>query len=338
MRSMIDDQFELIPHVDATPEQKRAWEKTMRLGNRVLKQHYERVAAKCGGMRKYSKNQFRIDLFAAVKTATGCVRIHDVPMSKNDLNLILAVRAIEWDVLCSLSKMIHKAAAKWYRRANGSNLEFADFYNEATMAVSDALYGFDRDNITFITYAHVVVHHRLINRINENKPLCPWTLENKSLYKKFTTTAYEMSLDLGREATFEEVSIKLKLTDDQISDMRDMSVMVVNHTDLIPNDAEDDDYLADVGVYGVVAPEQDKGIDLSILADVNMNSWEKAVLEAYLAAPSGSRGWQTEVAAQHINPDTGTPYSRRAPRIALRRIIDKIQKVHAKAVADAAAA
>ena len=45
MRSMIDDQFELIPHVDATPEQKRAWEKTMRLGNRVLKQLYERVAA-----------------------------------------------------------------------------------------------------------------------------------------------------------------------------------------------------------------------------------------------------------------------------------------------------
>jgi DNA-directed RNA polymerase specialized sigma subunit len=320
--------FQKIPHIEASEEQKRAFEKIMRRGNTVLKQHCERVNAKIG--KRYSKAKFRIELFAALKTHTkGTLYVRGVPITNDDLNLVLAVRDIEWPVLCSLSKLIFQQANKWARRNHGSSLTFTDFYNEASMAVSDALYGFVKPKITFITYAQHAIHRRILNKVNENKPLCPWTQENKALYAKYQLAANEISSKLGYEVSLEEVADKLKLDDEQISALRDMQVRVRNHSEIAKDEQSDGDW----GIYGAVSPSQNQGVDLDMLDSVEMNSWERAVVEAYMA---GSRGWQTEVAQKHINPETGKPYSRRAPRLALRRVMERILSIHGKDLVEAA--
>ena len=332
--NFVDEGLEFIPHVEASNSQKREWEKIMRRGNRILKQHWKRVATRLG--KKYSRTSFRIDLFAALKKCRrGRLFVHKVLVLQHDLDLILAVRDLEWPILCSVSKQIFRQSEKWVKRQHGSSLTFGDFYREASMATSDAVYGFTRPNIVFLTYAYHAMHRRIINAINENKPLCPWTQENKALHTTFHRTVHKMKMKMGREPSFEEVVKKLKLNGSQISAIRDMLVRVVNHSDL-PSTDNEDDYLADAGFYGVVEPDQSTGFDLDVLATVEMDSWERAVLEAYLAAPHGSRGWQVEVANQHTNPSTGETYSRAAPQLALRRVVERIKSVHAKSLADAA--
>jgi hypothetical protein len=53
----------------------------------------------------------------------------------------------------------------------------------------------------------------------------------------------------------------------------------------------------------------------------HLSEWEQAVLSA---AMEGEYGWQARVAADHINPETGKPYSRMAPAVAINRIKEKV--------------
>ncbi|RDJ35017.1 MAG: hypothetical protein DWQ19_09285 [Crenarchaeota archaeon] len=326
-----DADFQLIPHTDADADQKRGWEEIMAEGNVVLAELHEAVKRKITG--KYSKAKLRIALFKAIKeTSKGTVYVHKVPVSKDKLAKIQAVRDIEWPLMCSLGKLMFEQADKWTKLPHNTGLSFGDFYNEASMAVSDAIYGYTNLDVKFITYAVWAIKHRILKSVNENRPLCPLSQNSIKLITLVNRTTKALSTKFGRPATFEEVAKKLKLNEKEISTVKDMKAKVIKHSELFVND-QDEDFSDDSGIYGVTEPESSSDLDVAVLTDIEMSDWERAVLQAYLAAPAGSRGWQTEVAKNHINPETGEPYSRRAPRIALNRILERIKLAHGKSIA-----
>jgi hypothetical protein len=114
------------------------------------------------------------------------------------------------------------------------------------------------------------------------------------------------------------------LNSDDIKILRCMMVETHHMTALSSDIGEDKQDLefADAPLFGSMDLDQRRAIEL---AYESFTDWEKAVLQA---AMEGSYGWQTTVAKEYVNPETGTTYSRAAPAIALGRIRDKVMEIY----------
>jgi len=159
----------------------------------------------------------------------------------------------------------------------------------------------------------------LSHAVNRNKPTCHWTNRSKKLYGQFEKARGELAKASNVEVTFEEVVDSMQLTAKQVLDLRAMLVMVVNHSELISNNSNEDLDHDGSGIYGIAKEVTgvDERMDVPDLTNVKMNDWEKIVFEAWLA--DSSRGWATRIAEEH-------GYSRRAPQIALERVLARIHK------------
>ena len=316
-----DDLIDLIPYVELTDEEKLEHEKIMRRGNRVLLTYHARIRAKMGGKR-YSRTTFRKELWAAVENG-GSVVLHGVGIAKSDIALILKVKAIEWTMLCSVAALVTQLARKWVRNKQCGNLTFGDLYDEGTLAVINAIYGYDRDKIRFSTYCQVIIHHRFENVTNNAKPLSPWSQHGKKLYGQFSKLRTKLGNLNGREASFEDIVKLMDLDEKSIRVLRSTLATVVNGSELV---AENGKGRSDFSDLNIQEPQEEFGVRVdyeAILKSTPMSEWERTVLNAYL---TGGRGWATEVARNHINPDSGEQYSRRAPRLALDRVLGRIKQ------------
>jgi len=326
----------LVQHYDATDEEKAVWEQTLRRGNRVLKTYHTRAKEYIGP--KYSLHKFRKDVFDAVKNNGGVKggvivkrkqifsktrlkkespKLVQIGLSETDLNLILAVKKIEFLILSSFSKLIYKVARKWSRRKHGSSLTFDDFQSIGSMATINATYQFNRDDIKLVTYVTWAIHRKILNETNNAKPLSAWPQKSKKLYGQFE----RLRNQIGMEVSFEEVTKMMDLGAVEIDDLRSMLTQVIHHSDMGrgENNDEEPSFLS----LCEAEPEAKTDLDeLEAVAKTQMNEIEKDVLQSYLF---GGHGWATAVAARHINPTTSKPFSRRAPRLILDRVLARIR-------------
>lgn len=341
MKMMLEDDLELIPSVEATPEEKAAFEALMRKSNRVLKIYFLRAKQKMS--RNYSLSQFCCDLWRAVKLAgpTGPVVVVEevvyendkgvtcrkpgkelVGIPRTDLAMIQELKNVEYNILCVYARFIFKRAKLWSSRNHHTQLSFSDFYNEATAGALKAIYYFDKEDTQFMTYLYWCIDRTVQTAINKNKPLSHWLTENVKLYGEFEKTRHK----LGLEVTFDEVVSMMELDEESITDLRNMLCHVVNHSQIRPANAEGE-HEEGYGIYLAISkdtlPTEDSSNIMEIADKTVMTDWERIVLNAYL---KGTRGWATEVAESNINPDTGREYSRRAPKIALDRVLARIRQ------------
>lgn len=364
MSGRLDIDFDLIEAHNATDEEKRHFERIMRRGNNVLKQYLERIKVK-SGKAQYSCQKFRKELALAVKenpnsifvpvTKTVTVpRMEDgkevisgdgqplmvsavqkitdengkvigIPVSQSDYALIAQVKEIEDLVLRSFAKMIFKFANLWQRKDHGTTMTFADFYSEAIAAVVTAIYQYRKEENEFSTYVHWAIHRRLQHATNENKPFSPWSNENRKLFGRYTEAKHAC----GFGVSFDQVVSTMMLDSEEANDLQKMLRMLNKQTDLGEdrgekawkrNNAE--------GINAAPARPMPVRIDVDQMEAVRktpMTDWEKEVFKAFL---TGRRGWATEVAENNINPETGKAYSRRAPKLALDRVLERIKHTY----------
>jgi len=282
----------------------------MERGNKVFHAFHKKIKDALG--RRYSRAQCRIDLFKAIKNKTK--QVHGVALPKQ-LDLILKVREIEFDVMCGVSKLVFKLARKWSK--NNTAMTLSDFYNEGLMAVQNAIYGYTDPDIQFSTYVFPTIKNRFLNKINETRPFCPWSEQHKELFLRFQKTQQDLATKYCRRVSIDEAIRKMELSYEEAQTIQHMLIQVINQGDL---QSHDDEF--EVGIDTATQREYEPTFDAMSLVDVEMNDWERKVLTAWL---SGQRGWQTEVAENTINPETGKTYSRAAPKIALDRVINRIK-------------
>lgn len=301
------DGIDLITPVKLDESQKREYEKVLRRGNKVLKTYHARI--KSGLSHRYSKLQFRKELFAAMKTANGSIIIRGVGISSSDLGLVRKVRDVEWTMLGSVARLIYQLSYKWSKKPHGSNLTFGDFYTEATMAVINAIYGFEKDEINFITYAHHAIKRRFMNATNYAKPFSPWSAKGQKLFGQFIHARDAQIAAAGIEVSFDSIVDMMNLDKNSIEILRAMTTNVVNNSDV---SSEDNDPLSiPARKVEIAAINTDE-----ILNMVPMSDWETEVMDAFL---NYGYGWATYVADK-------CGYSRRAPKLALDRVLDRIKQ------------
>lgn len=321
-RKLYSDDFVLIPEHKATVEEKDNQDKIMRRGNKVFHKYHERVKSKVEGTGdgRYSRMRFRKELYEAAKSNPEKIVVRGISISKNDFTIINKIKEIESDVLATYSRLFIKFAKKW--NTIDSSLSFEDYYNESVAAAIKSMWGFVKDEIKFMTYLHMTINRHLMNFTNENKPLSHWTQTNKKLYGDFEQMRRETGMDIG----FDEIVKLMGLGSQEIDDLRCMLTKVISQIEFSKDGNSEEDSSNSIGIFSAVQPEAKPVLDYDQMEAINrtpMTDWERKVLDAYL---EGGRGWASDVARNNINPDTGEVYSRRAPRLALDRVLARIKE------------
>jgi len=313
-----------IPAVLLDSSRKLVLEQIMTVGNEALHKAHA-VARKTLDNVRYPRSSFRKDLFAKMDANKGnAIKLHGAKLSVNDVTSIQCVREIEWDVLCGYSRLIEHHANKFSRNRNG--LEFSDLYQDGTIALQAAVYGYKHANrgsgtvIKFITYAHHVIYRKMVAATLKCTPLSPSSDKARKLLRGFKCA----KKDLNGPATFDEVVMQMGLSQDQIGSLQAMLRKVVSASMVTNTEESKSDYSVLSVESQNEVPEKLDEIQKQAIFNAGLNAWEQTVLKAFLAAAPGEHGWKTEVASKTINPVTGKKYSRMAPLLAMRRIKEKI--------------
>lgn len=243
--------------------------------------------------------------------------VHGVLISSSELQKMQSVKAIENRVLQSVGSQIISLARKAAAKKNG--LEFEDYYNEALMTAINAVYSYTQSNIAFTTFVQWAIKNKFSNVNNANRSTSPVSQSTRANYR-----SYNLIKSHKPELSFEEIVKEMALNEKEIQSLRSMFVNVISVSQIGDEEKDGENILSSIqdnSKKNVVFEKFD-----DIVNNTEMSDWERTVLNAFLTGKD--HGWASEVASQHINPETGEFYSRRAPRLALDRVLDKIRKQH----------
>ena len=364
-------EYHTLPYNPMNPERTEATSEIMRQGNTELKRLHQGVLkANKLGPKEYIRAEFRQELFdwlASMNgqvsrrlkpkgrkpskplafvpsrtnnpTGTRVLKARPVAVSNRALSRIVAVQAVQNEVLAGFSRLFERLALQFWRTHRGLSLGVQDYYDEGVMSAINAIYHYTREDVGFFTYVYHCVRRRMGTIVAKDNPLSPWSNEARRLHRVYE----DARSALNRPSTFQEVCDYCQFTDAEIRLVEMTMAEVVQAWDSGSSDEDRHRVAAQfeldcvfinghrpsrngkhsIGVVddddGKLDPDQRAAV---ARARVRMSPFENAVLDAYLA--DGEHGWQTRVAEENINPKTGLPYSRRAPAVVWPRIVRTI--------------
>lgn len=295
-------------------------------GNTLLKQ--------CADATGMDHKQFRSKLFKSplmkinrdlrplIKQEWKDASEETVELIARAVPYIKAVKNIEWDMIQQFSRLANRMAKKWCNRFVGIMNASEDYYQEALMGLLDAIYGYSRLDIKFITFAWMSIRNRLANANNKNNDLGPITNQALELLSQFEETKRV----LNRYATDEEIYEIMDLSPKELKAITKAKVRCLNESS-IEWEGEDGNRITD---YTEIRMGIDKETDSvpchyeirEAMKQANLSDLERKVVDIAMCP---HYGWQTELAAETINPKTGQPYSRAAINVILEAALKKIK-------------
>ncbi len=238
---------------------------------------------------------------------------------------IMAVREIEWPMVRAFSRLAKKQAAGWAKMASNGLLTIDDYYQEALLAVVDAVYGYSKPEWKFITFVFWSIKRRLITAINASNPF-PLPNEAISLRKRYA----EAEEKINGPASIDEICDVAGFTDRERNLVATTFVSVARQSDmLLSNKDESNQEEADyTGMRRGLDNEETIRCNYEIkeaFSQADLTSFERKVVETYL---DPFHGWQTKLASEEINPRTGQFYTRAAIAVILEKALKKIKAAY----------
>jgi DNA-directed RNA polymerase specialized sigma subunit len=318
-----------IEHVDLNPAEKTRLASIMATGNKELKRYHAKAKEKC------SLATFRKELFVACRQK-GQVHVRGVLIPQSSLAAIMAVKDIEWRMLCGHGKFIASQSKRWKNTLRNSGLSFSDIYQEVVIGVINAIWNYDQTQIRFLTYVHNAIFNRMMGVANHSKPLSH--LQDADIKLVGAYVKKRKSLATSGPVNFDAVVHALGLKPDQVCRLQKALQNVCAESNIRTGIGAIDE---NGGILQLAIADEEKPYiqtndDESIESDAKpklpvelmeliekaeLTPWEQAVLNAYL---TGGAGWRTEVAKNHINPKTGKPFSRMLPILTMNKITKKL--------------
>lgn len=343
--------FDTLPYKQCSANDKRKQEQIMRAGNLVLKRWHTK-AKKIKG-QKYSRMSFLGDLLKKLPDlkARSVVVLNSrqnpgLRIPKEDVEKVLAVKAIEFDILQTYARLVGQQAFEWSQREHDAYYGFNDLYDEAVLVLIKAIYHFTKEDVTFITYAHWVIRRWIVRLCNRTGPLSGYSHTAVNLYRKYQ----EKRREFNRPVSFEEVVEELNLSNKQRDVLQSMLHSVVSGSTInrppLDDESADSDYSqlgnTHAGIDGNmswsvtgrngngVTLRESPTLDFDMIEAINradLTEFERAVLDGFIetaSTPTGAVMGLTSIAGKLINPKTNKPYSRMACSYAWERVKQKI--------------
>lgn len=325
---------------DIAPEVLSDYCDIMVAGNTALQTYHARLKEKFP-----SRAKFRGAIFQKVDSG-NVVRFGNVTVRKADLEKIVAVRAIEIDMLEAFAGVVYQQANAWHNDGNGHTID--DLEQEAASVLLDAIYYYTNPRIKFITYATDCIRNRMISFTNTGDLIAlPDNADNRDLLRRYD----EAFKALAERANFDSACDFMGATKDEKEHLRDMLLATTvsqNDIESGQRDSEATDDFTAMSRPVPVAPSKrragyfrhsgsDNNLEQSeadldrvmavqrLVADAdNMPEFDRAVL---FAAMEGEYGWQAAVASRYTNKATGRPYTRASVRWVMQRIGEQIEAI-----------
>lgn len=283
-----------------------------------------------------------------IEAVNPVVKLFEV--DSDTVSKILAVRAIEYEIMCSYSRLFSKWANGWCENTSVS-VSFDDLYDECIGAAMNSVVAYTDPAIKFSTYVSVAVKRQLSRTVLSANPLSTPSPEAIDVINRY----YETRRKLNRKASYDDIVDAMKLDANELCLLKSMMVTVINQSALEVNEQNDhedrigNDYAAlgnvhcgldgavswnRVGAGSTSSYKERTTLDPDMVAAIenaNLTELERAVLEGFVA-----NGHQSDHRNQGIgdavkdivNPKTGKPYSRMMRTFALRNAKKKIQAAY----------
>lgn len=233
------------------------------------------------------------------------VRVFGVRIPRSAVKKILAVRAVEDELLRKHRRLVGCVIKRMKSQLTYSYLDESDLESEGQIALLNCFYGYSNPNIQFSTYAYQAIRNRFIKVLiasRNDRLRQPHGLAHLVSKMKKLATRYP-------DASFDELADYLELSQDQRKTLQEVESGPVR------------EYPNEYNIPHKTAQESRDEI-LEQIFNLSLTDLERAVVEACI---QGSHGWQSDVARQFINPNTGKPYSRVMPKVVLERLRKRLE-------------
>jgi hypothetical protein len=313
-----------IQTVTATTQEKAELDKQLIAANIVFRKYFDAVKEYLLNQsmlgvcvnRKYGKTKFKKELELAYLNNPEKIIVRTIEVPKEDFDKIFSIKKLEEKVLSVYGKLLYKKA-HWWVKCSYKQFDLSEAYQECVIAALTAMWGgFSKEGIKFITFLHKSIQNRFYHVTNENKPLSPWSFDDRKLLGNFKKLQ-----KLNPNSSFDELVEYMNLNEDQIDGLHCMLKEVKNESVL---SSSNDDF----SFYDLLQNKTtvNNNFDIvNLLEKFEMSEWERICINAYL---NGKRGWAAEIAREHINPVTQTTYSRAAPQLAVDRVLERFKIRH----------
>lgn len=242
-----------------------------------------------------------------------------------EIKKVKAVRAIEMEMLSGYANLVRDLANKYYKIGSDDK---DNYEQEGYIALVDAIYGYKNETIEFSTFGHTTVKNHLLSVLRYDNPLSPVSRDAMLLKRDFQA----LRLTIDGPCTDDEMFVMLSWSQSQIELYRCAEVKPVHGSALSGEEENNFDYSSlakgiqdseQKDFYAIEAAQQ-------AVQNANLTDMERLVLET---SCEPYYGWQTKLADDNINPDTGSPYSRRAIGYMLATATQKVKRAYARVAA-----
>lgn len=296
--------------------------------------------------------QFRNDVMKGDKNPQGVIPESQLAEFHSDLTHIMAIRqpdpdlggrSVEQAVLENFAALAKKHARQWSADGDPNGVSRSDYIQEAYMTIIEAMYQYTREDIDLSTFVWQSLRNRMINVTNQGNLFCPLTNSDLELVVRYDRAKEKIG------GTFDEIVESLGLSLEEGRYLGSILTKVLSENQLGSHenaiDSPSNDYTGhrsgidnmspiirmelgtdvdgEVVVVDAVDVDGQEHVD-NILNNAGLSLMERKVLEG---AMNPYYGWQTEFAKNHINPDTGKPYSRMRITQVLELARAKVAKV-----------
>jgi len=313
--------------------------KTIRKGNQTLAKH----ALRLFGNRK--RKHLRALLFVELPKGKFSLKKNKIP--KADFIAIMDVKAIEVRMLEGYARMIRMIACRWWKTthvATGAELE--DYVQVASLYFIDALYSYGVGKnskqgnryIAFSTYICNSMNKKMMDYVARNKLLGGLSLADFLKFGKF-----EKFVAMNPGMSYDDLISQFGFNEEEIKIYENWKRKVICESQLNElstaggrSKKRDDSYDSNTSAfhepdYSAMSPKScetyEEDCNPQMLEAIEKVREELTEFEDdVLMSSTNDRGWATEVAARHTNPNTGKPYSRMASGLVLKKIHERIRE------------
>jgi DNA-directed RNA polymerase specialized sigma subunit len=311
-----------IPAIKLDENRKGEQARIMQRGNLSLQSLHARIKERMGWSNiRYKRLHCLEDLIQAMRQ-NSTATLHGVSIAPEDLQSICDVIALRDEILAGYSRMVVSLARKQVIAHPELTCTVQDYYDEGLSCLIKAIHYYTSLDTLFVTYAYHVVRRGLCKMSSKMGEMSDWDNDTRKLRRIYDAAKQE----LNRPTTFDEVVEYLELDATQQRKIRSALIEVIHVTDLSCDSDEKGvgpvlDSLAICHPPVLLDPDQREAILMAPLTE-----FERAVL--YKWQMGGDWGWKAEVAREHINPNTGRPFTRMGASVALSSAFRKIQDAY----------
>jgi hypothetical protein len=309
---MSSDSF-FIPHLNLDKNDKNKIKNLLVSSNLVLKKHHEKVDQT---KKKISRQGFFSEILKKYSSSLDFVEVRGIKISKEDAEVILKIKKVEWRILQGYSRLLEKLSRKWSKNSDPC-LSLDDIRSEAVNSAIKSIVHYSKLDVELCTFLYLCVDRHLARFCNKTNGMSHLTLNSIDLKRRHD----ELSLEEG--SNFDSIVKKMNISEKEVSTLCSVLNKVQNVSSLSKEDQKE---ICAIDSFSV--PEFDLKM-MEVVSKIKLSELEKAVLQGFLDS-SNSRLGLSSCSKGIINPDTNKPYSRMAFSLAWKRIKKKIEKEYKK--------